>query len=227
MLVGNWSVTVERQGAEGEPVVVIDGFAADPAMFADDAAMLGFVPVGIHYPGVRAAVARALLKPLLAKLVPVIADVFGYGGCEIDDAFYSLVTTPPDALTPIQRIPHFDGVEPQRLALLHHLSPDMPGGTAFYRHRATGFETVTAARLPEYRAALDADLAREGVPEPAYIAGDTRLYECVARHEGRFNRALLYRGNTLHCAWLPDAGRLIDDPMKGRLTVNTFLRGLS
>jgi Family of unknown function (DUF6445) len=226
MVVGNWSVTVERQGAEGESVVVIDGFAADPAMFADDAAMLGFAPVGIHYPGVRAAVARSLLKPLLAALAPVIADVFGYQGSEIDDAFYSLVTTPPGTLTPIQRIPHFDGVEPERLALLHYLSPDMPGGTAFYRHRATGFETVTAARLSVYRAALDADLACEGVPEAAYIAGDTGLYECVARHEGRFNRALLYRGNMLHCAWLPDAGRLVDDPAKGRLTVNTFLRGL-
>lgn len=226
MTVGNWSVAVERQGAEGEPVVVIDGFAADPAMFADDAAMLGFAPVGIHYPGVRAPVARPLLKPLLSALAPVIADVFGYGDSEIDDAFYSLMTTPPETLTPIQRIPHFDGVEPERLALLHFLSPDMPGGTAFYRHRTTGFETVTAARLPAYSAALDADLAREGLPEPAYIAGDTALYECIARHEGRFNRALLYRGNTLHCAWLPDAGRLIGDPTKGRLTVNTFLRGI-
>lgn len=226
MTVGNWSVAVERQGKESQPVVVIDGFAADPGIFIDDAAMLSFAPVGIHYPGVRAAVARPLLKPLLAKLEPIIADVFGHDECEVDDAFYSLVTTRPEALTPIQRIPHFDGVEPQRLALLHYLSPDMPGGTAFYRHRATGFETVTAPRLPEYRTALDADLAREGLPEPAYIGGDTAIYECVARYEGRLNRAILYRGNTLHCAWLPDTGRLIDDTQTGRLTVNTFLRGM-
>jgi Family of unknown function (DUF6445) len=223
----DWTLTVERQGSEGEPVVVIDNFAAHPEHLTGDAAMLGFAPVGIHYPGVRAPVARAILKPMLAALAATIRDVFGYADIEIDDAFYSLVTTPPSALAPIQRLPHFDGVEPERLALLHYLSPEMPGGTAFYRHRSTGFETVSAERLSTYRSALDTDLTRHGLPGPAYIDGDTAIYECIARYEGRFNRAILYRGNTLHCAWLPDTTALVEDVETGRLTANTFLRGIS
>ena len=220
-----WSIAVHRQGNEAEPVVVIDNFAADPARFIDDAGFLGFAPMGVHYPGIRAAVPHALLVPLLDALAPLIADNFGLRDCAITDAFYSLVTTPPGELTPIQRLPHFDGVEPGRLALLHYLGRDERAGTAFYRHRSTGFETVTAPRLAEYRAALADDLAREGVPGPAYIAGDTAVFAEVAAYRGRFNRAIVYRGNTLHCARLPVDLAMSDDPAAGRFTVNTFLSG--
>lgn len=127
------------------------------------------------------------------------------------------MTTPPAALAPIQRLPHFDEVSPARLALLRFLSADETSGTASYRHRATGFESVDAARLPTYRAALDADLKRHGLPAP--------VYEHLARHRGRSNRALLYRSNTLHCAFIPPEMTLSADPAVGRLTVNTFLDG--
>ncbi len=220
-----WQVTVCRQGNEAEPVVVIDNFAPLPQRFIDDASFLKLEPMGEHYPGLRAAVPPSLLLPLLADLAPLIEDVFGLAQCRIADALYSLVTTTPDDLKPIQRLPHFDGVEPERLALLHYLSRDARGGTAFYRHRSTGFETVTAARLGDYRRALDADLQREGVPPPGYIGSDTAIYTQVARHAGHFNRAILYRGNTLHCADLPADLPLTADPATGRFTVNTFLTG--
>lgn len=217
-----WDIAVEHQGHERSPVVVIDGFA-DADRFRDDAAFLAFAPVGPHYPGIRAAVAPRMLAPLLDQLAPVVAELFGAGELQVVDAFYSLVTTPPAALAPIQRLPHFDEVSPTRLALLHFLSPDESSGTAFFRHRATGFEAIDAARLPRYREALDADLRRHGMPDPAYIAGDTPIFEQVALHRGRFNRALLYRSNTLHCAHIPPGVPLLADPLEGRLTVNTFL----
>ncbi|TPG39861.1 hypothetical protein EAH79_12540 [Sphingomonas koreensis] len=202
---------------------MIDHFAPDPDRFIDDASFLSFKPIGPHYPGIRAVVAPAMLGNLLAALAPVAAEVFGAPRLAVIDAFYSLVTTPPAALAPIQRLPHFDGVEPERLALLHYLSRDERSGTAFYRQRSTGFETVSAARLPAYRAALGADLAEHGMPGPAYIGGDTVIFDQIARHEGRFNRAILYRSNTLHCATIPDDIALSSDPAAGRLTVNTFL----
>ena len=218
----DWQVEVTHHGNERQPVVVIDGFA-DAERFRDDAAFLSFAPIGPHYPGIRATVAPAMLRDLLARLAPIAADVFGLGRLEIVDAFYSLVTTPPSALTPIQRLPHFDEVSPSRLALLHYLSPDESSGTAFYRHRTTGFESIDAGRLAPYRTALDADLRRHGVPDARYIDGDTPVFARVARHEGRFNRALLYRSNTLHCAALPETLSFSPDPADGRLTVNTFL----
>lgn len=214
---------VEVIGTEPSPVVVFDDFVPRPDLLVDDAAMLAFAPMGVHYPGVRAAISRRVLAPMIAAIEPVIAEVFGFQGVDVSDAFYSLVTTPPDALTPIQRLPHFDGVEPGRLALLHYLGPDVPGGTAFYRHRATGFETVTAPRLASYRAALEADLARDGLPLPAYIEGHTTIFEQIARIDGRFNRAILYRGNSLHCAWLPGGMPFRADPRHGRLTLNSFI----
>lgn len=218
----SWEISVLHHGTERQPVVVIDRFA-DADRFLDDADFLSFRPLGEHYPGVRAPVATAMLRGLLGRLEPVAAEVFGVEGLEVVDAFYSLVTTPSSALAPIQRLPHFDEVSPTRLALLHFLSRDESSGTAFYRHRTTGFESIDAERLAAYRAALDTDLRRHGLPDPDYIAGDTPIFEQTARHAGRFNRALLYRSNSLHCAWIPPGMALADDPRTGRLTVNTFL----
>lgn len=219
----NWSLAVHHHGAEREPVVVIDRFAPDPQRFVDDAGFLAFTPIGPHYPGIRAVVAPAMLRDLLAALEPVVADVFGSPGFDVIDAFYSLVTTPPSALAPIQRLPHFDGVEWERLALLHFLSRDERSGTAFFRHRSTGFETVDAARLPAYRQALDVDIRREGLPPPDYIDGDTAIFDRIARYDGLYNRAILYRSHTLHCASIPRDAALVADVERGRLTVNTFL----
>jgi Family of unknown function (DUF6445) len=218
-------IRVERIGHEGVPVVVMENFVLRPELFADDAAMLGFAPMGPHYPGIRAVVPPALVKRFVEPLAPLIADVFGVHDCTVVDALYSLVTTKPEALTPIQRLPHFDGVEPGRLALLHFLGGAAESGTAFYRHRATGFETVTAARLPDYERTLESEVLAKGVPGAAYIAGDTDIFEQIAVFEGHYNRALLYRSNALHCARIPDNLALSDDPAVGRLTVNTFLLG--
>ncbi len=217
-------VTVEHHGAEAEPVVIIDDFALTPERLIEDAGCLTLRPMGEHYPGQRASVPPALLAPLLRALAPLITAHFGAASAAVEDAFYSVVTTAPADLQPIQRLPHFDGVETERLALLHFLSRDDSSGTAFYRHRGTGFETITAARLPAYRTALAADIARHGLPAAGYIAGDTPIFERIARHQGRFNRAILYRGNTLHCADIPPGLALPADPASGRFTVNSFLR---
>jgi hypothetical protein len=219
------TIRTDYIGHEAVPVVVIDNFVSRPELLADDAAMLSFAPMGAHYPGVRAVVPPVLVSLFLGPLVPLIEEVFGVHDCSVIDAFYSLVTTPPDALTPIQRLPHFDGVERERLALLHFLGGARGSGTAFYRHRATGFETVTAGRLHEYDRALATDVRDNGAPDSAYISGTTPLFEEVALFKGQYNRALLYPSNALHCARIPDELNLSANPSTGRLTVNTFLMG--
>ena len=218
-------IRVDQIGHEAVPVVIIDDFVPRPELLAGDAAMLGFVPMGPHYPGVRAVVPPALVKRFVDPLEGLIAEVFGVRAFDVIDALYSLVTTSPEALTPIQRLPHFDGVEPERLALLHFLGRSDNGGTAFYRHRATGFECVTAARHAAYTDALETGLAARGMPDPAYISGDTDLFEEIAVYEGAYNRALLYPSNVLHCARIPESAPLTASPDAGRLTVNTFLMG--
>lgn len=97
------------------------------------------------------------------------------------------------------------------------------GGTAFYRQRATSFETLDSERYPKFEAALRADVAEHGLPPPAYIAGDTPLYERIASYEARPNRALIYRSTALHCAEISPGTPLPPDPRQGRLTINSFL----
>jgi len=220
------AVRIEHIGHERQPVVVIDDFVPDPDRLRTAAEALEYRAMGRHYPGLRAEVSPEVVAAYLTPVQGLIADVFGLREpAEVISAGYSIVTTPPAALTPIQRLPHFDGLEAERIALLHYLGNAKQGGTAFYRHRSTGFETISAERHAGYDAALHRDVARYGLPGPAYVAGDTPLYEQTARFEARANRALIYRGHLLHCADLPADLDFTPDPRKARLTVNTFLIG--
>jgi hypothetical protein len=218
-------VDIRHDGTEREPLAVIDGFWPRPEALIDDAARRVFAPVGPFYPGVRAAARPGVAAAMRGLVAPVLAEHFGLAPAPaVFECFYSLVTTPPAQLAPIQRLPHFDGLERERIAVLLFLT-EAPGGTAFYRHRATGFETVTADRYSAYDAALHAGVREHGLPPPSYIAGDTPLFERIRLADSVPNRALVYRGNRLHCAHLPPGTPFSADPRLGRLTVNLFLYG--
>jgi hypothetical protein len=218
----NPKIYTHRQ--DQQKVIVIDDFVPRPDLFVDDASMLAFAPLGPYYPGVRAVVPSALVAHSLRDVESLIADVFDLKLPFADvQSWYSLVTTPPSALAPIQRIPHYDSTEPERIALLHYLVKSEAGGTAFYRHRRTGYEAITEDNQADYASALKADIAEHGLPSPAYISGDTEIFEQIAHYEARYNRAIIYRGHALHCADIPPDMPLLADPYDGRLTVNTFL----
>lgn len=218
------SLRVERIGNEGQPVAIIDNFAPDPDRLRRDAHGLDYREINANYPGVRAAVPQTYFDGLAPVITAVITNVFDHGQrADFSAAYYSIATTPPAMLTLQQRIPHIDGLEPNQLAIVHFLCHDDQGGTAFYRHRSTGFETVTADRHPAYIAALGAEFARAGEPEPAYIDGDTPLFKRIATMEPRYNRAIIYRSSLLHCAMLDNARGYSTDIDRGRLTVASFV----
>jgi hypothetical protein len=213
-----------RQGLEAQPVMAIDDFLDAPGDWRDLAARLPYGRIGPFYPGLRAHLPADSAAALSNGLAGPIGEVFGLNPVPpMLECFFSIVTTVPEQLAPIQRLPHFDGLEPERIAILIYLSGADHGGTAFYRQRATGFETVDAARFPAFEAALKAGVAEHGLPRPAYIDGDTPLYEEIARYEARPNRALVYRGHSLHCAAIPAGAALPADPVRGRLSINAFL----
>ena len=219
-------IRVDHIGTERQPIVIVDGFSPHPDRLVDDAATLAFKAMGEFYPGVRAAVLPSYFEGLAPLLAPVMRAVFGCSDrIGFTRALYSLVTTPPEQLTLAQRIPHIDGLEEGMIAILHYLTHDDQGGTSFYRHRSTGFETVDAARHPRYLEALRADFATHGKPAPGYVHGDTMIFEQIARYRPAWNRALIYRSSLLHCADLGGETRLSDDPRTGRLTVASFLSG--
>jgi hypothetical protein len=216
-------VSVEHIGLEREPVVALDDFAADPDALRTVAMMRDFGPASHHYPGVRAALPDGYLANQLRHIVMVLAEAFGQAGpVEVIDASYSIVTTRPEDLAIGQRLPHCDAHARNRIALIHYLSPDTDG-TAFFRHRSTGFETVDERRAAVYADQLAAELRHGGPPPGAYIAGDTPLFERTMVAEARYNRALLYRSCLLHSGAIAPGAALSPDPATGRLTITGFL----
>lgn len=214
-------IVARRVGAEGQPIVIVDGFHPDPDGLRAAALAAVFEPGRHHYPGIRAPLPADYFAQVRAGLAPVLREVLEAGkGVELLDASFSIVTTAPEALGIEQRLPHVDAVQQGRIALVHYLSEG--DGTAFFRHRATGFETIDAARSPGYLATLNAEL-RADPPAATYPFGDTALFERIAHVEARYNRAVIYRSALLHSGAIAPGAVLDSDPATGRLTATAFL----
>jgi hypothetical protein len=217
-------VEVIHVGCKGSPVIIIDGFSPDPQALVTRAANADFIDAGSTYPGVRAPAPQSYVDSMLSATSGLIAQHFGAQPVsELDLCAFSLVTTPPTQLRAIQRIPHFDGPEEDRIAFLHYLCGPHQGGTSFFRHLATDLERVTRERAEEYRQAVIAEMRAEP-PVRTYFVDDARRFERLARIDARFNRLIIYRGNALHSGDILDSTVLSEDPCQGRLTINGFGR---
>jgi Family of unknown function (DUF6445) len=218
------AITVQRIGHEAQPLVVIDNFAADPDALRMAAKAARFGPAAHHYPGLRAHLPETYFTDQEPLITSIVCDVFGHrNGFELIDASFSMVTRTPAALTVKQRLPHCDSFAIERIALVHYLSPHHTDGTAFYRHRSSGFETIDETRAPTYFDRMNAELADGGAPSLCYVANDTPLFERTTLVEARYNRALIYRSYLLHSGAIEPGAALYTDPATGRLTVTAFL----
>ncbi|QGP81012.1 DUF6445 family protein [Sphingobium sp. CAP-1] len=215
---------LHRLGRERNLVAGVDNILRDPDGVRAAAAAASFTVDSPFYPGVRAALPKDILAEVELGIWSILSRQFGC--CRemvVQNASFALTTAPPERLRPPQRIPHFDGVDDSQFAALIHLGHRDLGGTGFFRHRSTGYETITADREADYFTALRADLERHGRPTPAYIDGSTAIYDMIGISPARFNRMAVYRGNMLHSALvcLPDG--LNSAPSTGRLTITCFL----
>jgi hypothetical protein len=212
-------------GRERAPLLVIDNFVADPDRLVKKAATAQFTPGGRFYPGIRAKAPPSYEHFLATRLQPLFSEYFGLAcrSFRLTMCHYSLVTTPPEQLSLLQCLPHVDSLAPEGLATIHYLFKGTLGGTAFYRHRATGYEYLDDVRGPLYSRALEAECAGPTRPASEYINGDTALFEQVGRAEGVFNRMLVYRRNSLHSGAIDRAFVPDPNPRTGRLSINSFL----
>lgn len=211
-------------GIERAPLLVIDDLVADPDRLVRRAAARRFIGQQSMFPGIRTPAPlsyQAFLEKVLTPLLPEFG--LAPGRFVFPMAHYSLVTLPPRQLAFLQRIPHIDSVSGDGLATVHYLFRGDWGGTAFYRHRRTGFESVDAERREAYFRCLEDESRGSHAPGEGYIDGDTALFEQIERVEGAFNRMLVYRRNSLHSGNI-DSGRVPPpDPLSGRLSINTFI----
>lgn len=220
------NLRIERVGAEREPVVVINGVMRNPAALVDYAAAEGrFEPAGKGaYPGLRSPAPLDYVGTLVRALDPLIRQAFSLDEVVLAaaDCSLSIVTEPPENLTPLQRVPHVDTDYPLQFAVLHYLCGAGFGGTGFYRHSATGYETLSPERTARFETVRDRELA-ERSPPAGYIGEKPENYISTASFEAAFDRLLIYRSCVLHCGLIPVDMPLVADPRHGRLTSNIFV----
>jgi hypothetical protein len=212
-------------GRENAPLLVIDNLVADPEELVSDAVSKRYTAPHSYYPGLRAKAPLSYQVFLVGTLRDVLCEYFDLqpAALRFSMCHYSVVTTAPELLTPLQRIPHVDSNDSRGLASIHYLFKADLGGTAFYRHRATGFEYVDEARKGAYYSVLERELAGPSAPQPQYIDSDTALFERVGLQTGVFNRMLVYRRNSLHSGAPARGLPLPPNPATGRLSINCFL----
>lgn len=212
-------------GAEHAPLLVIDNLVGGAENLVSRAATQHYAPPTRYFPGIRALAPPDYQRFLVARLPELLGDYFQSpsGPPRLSMCHYSVVTTPPEQLSVVQRIPHIDSLGRDGLATIHYLFKQTYGGTAFYRHRKTGFEYIDESRSAVYFQSLNAENDGPNMPAPGYIDGDTALFERIAKQDGVFNRMLVYRRNSLHSGcigpdFVPDA-----NPLTGRLSINSFV----
>lgn len=212
-------------GREGAPLLVVDNAVGNSADLVELAATKVFAMSPNFYPGMRAKAPLTYQKFILETLRPEIDAAFGLAGptLRFSECNFSLVTTPGENLSYLQRIPHIDSFVNEELAMIHYLFHADHGGTAFYRHRATGYEYVDFGRETDYLNHIALEKAGPNSAPAAYINGDTPLYERIGSQDGVFNRLLMYRRTSLHSACIAPGFIPDPNPRTGRLSINGFI----
>lgn len=215
-------------GEEKTPIIIIDNFLVDTDNIIDYVSQSIDFDAEKHtfYPGFRARINKEYTNFVVAALARHLYKVFSIPTDKkliVDGAYYSLVATPPEKLLPAQCRPHADTALPYYLAVMQYLSPGDHGGTGFFKHKATGFEKITADRLDHYKHSLLVHYENHGNPRQGYITESSDQYELMGEVGYKPNRVIIYPGCLLHSGLINPATDISKDPRTGRLTANIFL----
>lgn len=207
-------------GREAVPLWLIDEAHPAPEALVEQAATSSFSrePEGF-YPGVRAEAPQ----DYAAWLEATLADMPGFGAATVLRTTFAVTTSDPASLAPIQRIPHYDSPEADVFATVHYLCAAPHRGTGFFRHSRSGFERITAARIPAWRQSLSEDRVQYGLPGARYHEGDGNGFEQVGYAACVYNRIAIYPANCLHSG---DIGTSwgADNPGAARLTLTSLFK---
>jgi hypothetical protein len=219
------SVRLQHVGTERQPLMIVDNVLADPQALIDAARVARFyVPHHTNYPGINAPIPQSYYLTVITALRGPIEAAFGLPSsaylCYF--GFFALATIAAADARPIQKIPHRDSPEPNRLAMVHYLCRGDFRGTGFFRHRATGYESVDASRQLTYESTARRELTEIPPAASRYADAQSSNYELIGQSEAVFNRLIIYRSHVLHTALLAD-GAGSSDPAVGRLTANGFI----
>ena len=218
------AVRLQRIGSEQQPILIVDNVLDDPdAMIAEASSANWYTPEHTHYPGKNARLPDAYYRTVVTALRGPLEAAFGVSASAYLKyfGFFAMATTQAAHAEPIQKVPHHDSCDPERLSMIHYLCRASFGGTGFFRHLSTGYESISLERHERYVASVASELRQ--LPAAAGYAGqDSSGYELIGAVECVFNRLIVYRSHVLHSALLGNA-ELHADPMQGRLTANGFV----
>jgi hypothetical protein len=206
--------------------IVIDEVLRDPEAWVRWAAEQAFAPPsGYPYPG--------LVLPAPAALGERLTDCFAQharsllGARRTLDATvrFSLLTTAPQDLEPLQWQCHRDRIstDPTLLfaaSVLYLFCDPALGGTSFYVPRRSPAETDRLV-ADSMQLGREAFAARWGVT-PGYMSGTNDHFERIARVPAAFNRMIVYDGSVFHSADVDSPQALSAQAQHGRLTLNAF-----
>ncbi|GGY62395.1 hypothetical protein GCM10011613_02350 [Cellvibrio zantedeschiae] len=227
----NLSVKILNPNNPIQKIIIIDDILKQPNNLIAFAAANNFSPYAGHgtgkgYPGLRLTPPSDYSNTIVDFIKPLIRSEFaipenlemGKSECAL-----SLMTTKPEELGPLQCVPHFDTSNINQFAVLLYLCGQPHGGTAFYRHNATGLEFITPATKDRYLDMFFAEL-NEKRPAQQYFSESNERFTKIGFLPAALNRMVIYRSCVIHSPYLIDPGRSINsDPRTGRLTVNTFV----
>lgn len=217
-------------GKEKNKVIVIDDFLENPAELVEFASTADFIPYPIAaekkgYPGVRAAAPVEYGAYLRSRVDPLIRSEFQIptdAKLSTYQEALNLISVVEEDLGPLQRIPHFDASDPQFFAVLLYLCNEDHGGTGFYRHNSTGFESITPDRCEQYLDRCFVELNQYRRPR-RYICDSDDLFTRVGFVPAKYNRLVVYRGGILHSANILGGHSISLSAVTGRLTANVFI----
>jgi Family of unknown function (DUF6445) len=220
----NAKVQVLRIGQEGAPVLIIDDLLLNPDALFKNAQNQNFEPPsGTYYPGLNAPLPEQYLQNLGRAIRPSIYRAFEIGQeYKIETSgFFALTTIGLDDFGPWQKIPHYDLTFDGHFALVHYMAQNQTGGTGFFRHLPTGFEIINNERREKYLGQITNWIEENGKNLIDFAGEKTPQFEMFFKVPFKYNRAILYPANILHCA-LYDGTNQNSNPKIGRLTANSF-----
>jgi hypothetical protein len=137
----------------------------------------------------------------------------------------SMVTRPPQQLTPVQSLCHrdrpmLDGMHSAQACILYLFRDPELGGTSFYR--ALRPEEALRQLFNDAQQMPGAQFfARYGL-QPRYLIESNDWFEKLASVPARWNRCIFFDGMGFHSGDVLAPERLSADPQSGRLTLNGF-----
>lgn len=220
----DFKIDFQRIGNEEQPLLVIDDLLLNPDELVEFAATSQwFEPKETYYPGLNAK-----LPPSYYKIIDGLrGQISNYFNIEKKQklnisGFLGLTTLAFEYFDPWQKIPHYDRAEFDHLAMVHYLNKNQTGGTGFFRHIPTGFESISPNRSGEYLELTTQWIKQFGNQLVDYAGINTPNYELFHKVSFKYNRIVIYPSYVLHCA-LYDATNHSSDVRNGRLTANNFI----